>query len=318
MMQEALNKAQRKCRSAFTLIEIMVAAAITIIMVGLVIQITGEVLKVWNRSVGKLSTTAEARMAMELLTADLETALFVNKDQQWLRVEWDETASQVGTPEVGQTVGLKLFSPAMDRTSGGLGNVCGIAYRLAKAVPYNSPSPDSEVEETYILFRSLEEPQNTFDNLLGSGDSGPQITLGDENGNLPNFWTTDNIVSPGNYLAGNIVDFKIYIIGIDPATGEEIVLNSSGDVNGFAAFDNTYEGSIDNNYMYGGSDGLTGVSPIFAEVALKVISDEGLEILELFSGPQLGAGTGYANVDEVLRAHAEVFKRRVYFQAGPL
>ena len=49
-------------RSAFTLVEIMVAAAITIIMIGLVIQITSEVLKIWNRSVGKLSANAEARI----------------------------------------------------------------------------------------------------------------------------------------------------------------------------------------------------------------------------------------------------------------
>ena len=317
-MIESKKIPYRQRRSAFTLIEIMVAAAITVVMVGLVIQITGEVLKVWNRSVGKLSATAEARMAMELLTADLETAMFVNKDQQWLRVEWDDTDSQVGTPEVGQTVGLKLFSPAMDRPGDGLGSVCGIGYRLAKAVPYSTASAE---EETYILFRSLENPRNTFDNLLGSGNPSPQISLGDDNGSLPNFWDTSAIVSPGNYLAGNIIDFKVYIIGVDRASGEEIVLNSSEGgseiINGFAKYDSTFDGSIDQDYMYGGN-GSTEVGPIFAEVSLKVISDQGLEILNLFNDPQvLGAGTGFADVDDVLRAHAEVFKRRIYFPTGP-
>lgn len=317
-MSQINSKVQKQRRSAFTLIEIMVAAAITIVMVGLVVQITGEVLKVWNRSVGKLSATAEARMAMQLLTADLETALFANKEQQWVRVEWDDTASQVGSPEVGQTVGLKLFSSATDRPTGGPGSVCGIAYRLAKAAPYSTAGPE---DETYILFRSLAVPRTTFDDLLGSGNSGPQISLGDENSNLPIFWTTDSIVTPGNYLAGNIVDFKIYVIGsIIDGDGEpaEVVLNSSGNVSGFAEYNSDFDGSIDQDYMYGGT-GSADVTPIFAEISLKVISDEGLSILELFNDPQvLGAGTGFANVDEVLRVHAEVFKRRVYFQGGPL
>ena len=75
---------ERKYQSAFTLIEIMVATVVMIVLTGLVIQITSEVLKVWNRSSGKLSANAEARIAMDLLTQDLETAVFRNNNLQWL------------------------------------------------------------------------------------------------------------------------------------------------------------------------------------------------------------------------------------------
>ena len=51
-------KKSLKFKKAFTLIEIMVATVIMVILVGLVIQITSEVLKVWNRSSGKLSANA--------------------------------------------------------------------------------------------------------------------------------------------------------------------------------------------------------------------------------------------------------------------
>ena len=74
-------------KRAFTLIEIMVATVIMVVLVGLVIQITSEVLKVWSRSSGKLAANAEARIAMDMITQDLETAVFRNNGQQWLRVD---------------------------------------------------------------------------------------------------------------------------------------------------------------------------------------------------------------------------------------
>ena len=69
-------RTQSAAKRAFTLIEIMVATVIMVVLVGLVIQITSEVLKVWTRSSGKLSANAEARIAMDLITQDLETAVF--------------------------------------------------------------------------------------------------------------------------------------------------------------------------------------------------------------------------------------------------
>ena len=86
-----MKSLQRRTKSAaqrgFTLIEIMVATVIMVVLVGLVIQITSEVLKVWTRSSGKMAANAEARIAMELITQDLETAVLRNNGQQWLRVE---------------------------------------------------------------------------------------------------------------------------------------------------------------------------------------------------------------------------------------
>ncbi|MGB0742929.1 MAG: PulJ/GspJ family protein [Opitutales bacterium] len=287
----------RKRRSAFTLVEIMVAAAITIIMIGLVIQITSEVLKVWNRSVGKLSANAEARIAMELLTNDLESILLVNNGQQWLRVE---SEANVGNPIVGQTVGLKLFAPAMDRPkidADGVpipGNICGIAYRLALAPAYGS----NPANNNFILYRSLLNSKDTFNDLMGpSQPNNPQLEL-TENSNA--FWSASQITEENNYLAGNIVNFKIFIYGID-SSGDEVILNSEDGV------------TIDDDYIYGGTDSNEEV-PLYAEIFLTIVSDEGLDILIL---PSL-SGTGYSNVDDVVREHGEVFKRRVDFQAKPL
>lgn len=278
-------------RSAFTLIEIMVAAVITVIMIGLVVQITSEVLKVWNRSMGKLSANAEARIAMELLTSDLETALLINNGQQWMRVEQE---SKVGNPvAVGQTVGLKLFAPATDRPEG-LGNLCAVGYRLAHAPAYTDAESDS-----FVLFRALEGSEDTFKNLLSTSENGPQKEL------TGDFWEPAMITAPDNYLAGNIVDFKIYIYGEE--NGKKVVLNDTDE-----------DGQIDKNYIYGGTDSSDEI-PIFAEIMLTVVSDEGLEILALFADDDIaGAGTGFKDEEAVILQHGEVFKRRVNFQAKPL
>ena len=107
---------QKKHQSAFTLIEIMVATVVMIVLTGLVIQITSEVLKVWNRSSGKLSANAEARIAMDLLTQDLETAVFRNNGQRWLEAR----QLDLGDPLTGgnfKTTQLRLFSPVGGRVA---------------------------------------------------------------------------------------------------------------------------------------------------------------------------------------------------------
>jgi len=302
------QKSSNSRQSAFTLIEIMVAAAITIIMIGLVVQITSEVLKIWNRSAGKLSANAEARIAMELLTSDLETAVLVNNDQQWMRVE---SEFEVGSPLVGNTVSLKLFAPALDRPEQP-GNISAIAYRLAYARAYPGANVNS-----FVLFRALEGPEETFNSLLGPSADDPQLDL-----LTPDFWTAGSIEEAENYLAGNIVDFKIYIYGENDA-GEEIILNAGEEDEDeevtYAKNDQDFDGELNLDYIYGGVDSSDEV-PTSAEIFLTVVSDEGMEILANLQAGR--GGTGFedtqAGRSDVIRQHGEVFKRRVHFQAKPL
>lgn len=197
-----------RARSAqgFTLIEILVASAVMALLVGLVITITSQVLNVWNRSGGRLSANQEARIAMELLTQDLETAIFRNRrsaadDSEWFFLENSVISGSV------HTVALNLFSPALDRPSGQPGDICAITYELRLVNPITgdevplSAAPGQQVQ--FVLYRQLIEPQETFDNLLG----GP-ITWGN--------------ISPDDYLVGNIVEFNIRLFR---ANGEEIITN---------------------------------------------------------------------------------------------
>jgi len=283
-------------KSAFTLIEIMVATVIMVVLVGLVIQITSEVLKVWNRSSGKLSANAEARIALDLLTQDLETAVFRNNGQQWLRVE-SPTDVAPDAPYASQTVAVKLFSPALDRDQTSAGDICAIAYRLEFKESYDA-GPD-----VYALYRAIARPDDTFNNLMGSpsqGTNSPQSELTPNAPGNPVFWSDDSIVSEGNFLASNIVDFKVFIY---EDTGDA----NPTPVNADANFDLTID------YAYGGTGGSD--NPLlYADIVLTILSDEGIEILERGNL----AGTGFANENEVISQHGEVFTRRVNFLARPL
>ena len=285
---------QKKHQSAFTLIEIMVATVVMIVLTGLVIQITSEVLKVWNRSSGKLSANAEARIAMDLLTQDLETAVFRNNNLQWLRAE-DDTSGWVNT------VSLKLFSPAIDRPSGP-GDICGIAYLLENRDPVSgSLSAGSPDDRLWILYRMVASPEDTFNNLMGVGN---QDALPAKDKLV---WDSNSIVgidSDGNegtnYLVSNVVGFEIdFYVEEDDTPGNTLV---TGDT------------------IYGGDDATVGPQSLlgggftkslaYAEIKLTVISDEGAALLQnLAQIPQ--------DFDDVVREHGEVFTRRVNFLARP-
>jgi prepilin-type N-terminal cleavage/methylation domain-containing protein len=283
-------KMKNKAKRAFTLIEIMVATVIMVVLVGLVIQITSEVLKVWTRSSGKLAANAEARIAMDMITQDLETAVFRNNGQQWLRVD---APLPGGGQYSGQTVGLKLFSPALDRPTGP-GDICAIGYRLAYKQSYaNGP-------DVYALYRMIVDPKATFDNYMGSPSdaSSPQLSLGGAG-----LWADSLITIDANYLVSNIVGFKVLVYELDPATNLAVLINA-----------NASDGELTLDYAYGGDSDSVGVSTnqlLYADIILTIVSDAGLEMLDNIDKlPE--------DADEVVALHGETFVRRVNFMAHPL
>ena len=284
-------------RSAFTLIEIMVATAVMVILVGLVIQITNEVLKVWNRSAGKLSANSEARIAMELLTQDLETAVFRDNGMQWLRVDGPIDA---GDDYANQTVALNLFAPALDRPKtddqGNAipGDICGIAYRLAYKEAFSESST-----KVYALYRRIVDARTTFNDLMGSGNQ--ETLLGGE-------WAEGTVTDEANYLVTNIVDFKVIVYFLDTMRTPAEVIPFNGKI-GNAVWE------IDKNYIYGGTNASTvsgaQVKPLYADIMLTMITDEGLEILQNLEAGR--SGTGYTDAKDVVREYGEKFIRRVQF-----
>jgi prepilin-type N-terminal cleavage/methylation domain-containing protein len=287
-------KIKHQAKRAFTLIEIMVATVIMVVLVGLVIQITSEVLKVWSRSSGKLSANAEARIAMDLITQDLETAVFRNNGKQWLRVE---APLDPGGPFTDQTVALKLFSPALDRDQSVPGDICAIGYELNFGPAYNGAT-----DSVYALYRKIVDPKTTFDNLMGSSGNVAQDSL------VGGEW--DNIVDApnrSNYLAGNILEFKVFLY-VDDGTGTAQLLNANATTQKLNGIDFAYGQNPSNpdTSIVEITDNL-----LYADVLLTVISDEGLKLLQV-------VGKIPESAAEVVQQHGDTFARRVNFMAHPL
>ena len=188
-----------RARSAqgFTLIEILVASAVMALLVGLVITITSQVLNVWNRSGGRLSANQEARIAMELLTQDLETAIFRNRrsaadDSEWLRIV------NAGFAPAPNTISLQLFSPALDRPDGP-GDICAISYQLLEVDAVGSPASGNQ----FALFRQLNDPEVTFGTDADNSLLGKPIET----------WGQD--ISATDFLVSNIIEFNIRLFEAD-------------------------------------------------------------------------------------------------------
>ncbi len=287
-MKTLILSRSKKPRSAFTLIEIMVATVIMVVLVGLVIQITSEVLKVWNRSSGKLSANAEARIAMELITQDLETAVFRNNEMRWLEAKQVNLGDPFSGSNSFKTTELKLFSPALDRPSGP-GDICGISYLLRYSDPISGA--ESGNNRTFILYRNVIDPTTSFNQLMGAGNQ--------EEFNNAEWSDTETIGGGDNYLASNIVDFRVdfYLADDD---GTKII--------GDALF-----GGTNATVGFGATNAAARYPLLYADITLKIISDEALQVIQNGAVGQTGLTS-----DEYVTANSEVFTRRVNFLARPL
>ena len=302
---------QKKHQSAFTLIEIMVATVVMIVLTGLVIQITSEVLKVWNRSSGKLSANAEARIAMDLLTQDMETAVFRNSGLRWLEAETKEIASVAGYQP--QTINLLLFSPALDRplkdkdSKAIPGDICAVQYELVYQNPVSGGSSRAE-DNMFALHRRLIDPSTTFNQIMGEGNQ-ETFTSWDDAIVTP-VVTTLSIdpypapEDPQNYLAGHVANFTVDFYVIDN-NGDEVIVPSPIKFGGTAP-------------TVGSSAPSLAFPLAYAEISLTILSDEGTKLLQNLDANRGGTGFDFGDGEGIVRQHGEVFTRRVNFLARPL
>tara|TARA_Y200000002_G_scaffold373944_1_gene373885 strand:+ start:307 stop:1239 length:933 start_codon:yes stop_codon:yes gene_type:complete len=302
---------QKEHQSAFTLIEIMVATVVMIVLTGLVIQITSEVLKVWNRSSGKLSANAEARIAMDLLTQDMETAVFRNSGLRWLEAETKEIASVAGYQP--QTINLLLFSPALDRPLKDKdskvipGDICAVQYELVYQNPVSGGSSRAE-DNMFALHRRLIDPSTTFNQIMGEGNQ-ETFTSWDDAIVTP-VVTTLSLdpypapEDPQNYLAGHVANFTVDFYVIDN-NGDEVIVPSPIKFGGTAP-------------TVGSSAPSLAFPLAYAEISLTILSDEGTKLLQNLDANRGGTGFDFGDGEGIVRQHGEVFTRRVNFLARPL
>lgn len=193
-------------KRGFTLMELMVAMAITTIIVTVLVSITSIALDTWNRSRSELRASRQAKIMIDTMSRDFESLVTrAGNKNQWLSaISSDPIGGQL---ESSNACKLIFFSAVTDRYNGEVGNVVankgGDVSCVAYQLQYRDPVDDSAGAEfkTFILNRLLVNPNETFEELLG------QVTLEDKF--QPNTPLGSRLEEPQNFVCENIFQFTV-------------------------------------------------------------------------------------------------------------
>lgn len=271
-------------KRGFTLVELIVAMAITIIIVGVLVSVTSIATDTWNRSRSELRASRQAKSMVDAMVRDFEALVIRSGNaNEWLSAITE--ADLPGSAGMSSANASKLifFTSATDRYNGQIGttddlggDVSCVAYEL----DYKDPLVDGGKDfETFVLNRLLVDPKETFEKLLGEEDL--TAALGD---------STVKIENPVNFVCENIYQFTVtfHVEVTDttktPAVTSIVPVTLGKDTKEFRIFGN----KIDTDYA-GTSASLVLSGRVKAvDFSITVLSDMGIDQLRrrTFSGTQ--------------------------------
>lgn len=272
-------------KRGFTLMELMVAMAITTIIVTVLVSITSIALDTWNRSRSELRASRQAKSMIDTMARDFE-ALVTRRGNanEWLSAVTDISETEKNGNNLPSSNASKLifFTAATDRYNGEIGktadvggDVSCVAYGLAYKDPISSSGSGFE---TFVLNRLLVNPDESFEKLLGKTDLSAELPK-----------CKSQLTDTGNFVCENIyqftVTFYVQVTKASSATPPVITLvnvpvklgktNSGQTTNSFkikgTGIESGYAGgTVSNAELAGGR--ITAV-----EISSTVISDFGID-----------------------------------------
>ena len=171
-----------KRREAFTLLELLVAVAITLALAGLMLAVATETLTLWSRTQDNFTTAAQARLALDLLERDLQALVLRRDGVTRLAVDvinsapaltnhgWIVSGPAKPTGPESQRLLPEGISPSIASARFGLSGAClrfvttnvesggslpvAVSYQIARRPVSGSVSTANPAEVRYCLFRS--------------------------------------------------------------------------------------------------------------------------------------------------------------------
>lgn len=188
----------------FTLIELMVAMGITAVIVTVLVSITGVATDTWTRSRSEIRAARQAKIMLDSMAKDFESMVSRRgSNAEWLVASIDDGA---GLPRVsrdssggGSSAQVTFMTAATDRYSGQIGDdaydkggdVSCVSYRLSYADPINGQKDDKN--SSYVFYRMLVNPDETFERLLGEEDLKTAFTPFDSQVNEGQNFVCENV-----------------------------------------------------------------------------------------------------------------------------
>jgi len=103
------------------MVELLVAASITVLLAGFMAVVVGDVAGYWTRTSGRLTAEAQARIVLDQLTLDLQSAQFADNGNTWLAANVQNATGNIPgwisndqTPARAKPAALSLSMNAAD------------------------------------------------------------------------------------------------------------------------------------------------------------------------------------------------------------
>lgn len=290
-------------KRGFTLMELMVAMAITTIIVTVLVSITSIALETWNRSRAELRASRQAKSMIDTMARDFESLVTRRGNtSEWLSAI--ASTRPIGKKlESSNASELIFFTAATDRYNGKIGDpiddkggdVSCVAYRLEYRDPIDTGG--SSNFETFVLNRALVNPDDTFRDLLGKTDSTKPASSLDKVFTASKY--AADLALPKNFVCENVFQFSVTFhvqvtvpaAGATPATTVSVPVMIGKKVKSFK-ISGTGIDAPDSDTTVGGttiSAAQISAGRITAmEVSVTVISDFGIDQLRnrTFTGGQ--------------------------------
>lgn len=294
-------------RRGFTLVELLVATAITLVLAVLLVSITSSMLSSWNRTRGNLMSSNQAKQCLDALKSDVASVAYRNDGSAWLVASvlaeselelhgWTVSALKPDTVDIDEAnvndcrfgrggVWLRMITSGIadidddgdpDTENVQLAMPAAVAYQIVRS-RMSASSPF-----VYYLFRAEVTPQNTFATgyNLSPAVANAYATAAADSAGLPG-----NIVSPheSQVVAEGVIDFGVRFYATDGAL--------------------LFPQSASTAYIAErGGDALAATAEIF----LRVLTAEGAQLIQ-----NLEAGRIDGDWWDIAVTHSDVFTARV-------
>lgn len=324
-------------RRAFTLLELLVAASLTLVLAGVMVSVSVGVLGAWRRAQAAHSQAATARQVFAQLELDLHSAFARRDSDRWFAVDILDSATAlenhgwlIGPARMKPADGGSL-QPLPGADAGGLvhlgearfglsgcwvrfvaSNVesggslpVAVAYQLARRPTTGDPVPRNRAAVRYALYRSAVDAADTLrtgysvtSTAYGSGDNGATSAL------ASTYRQARNVMNPShaNLLAPNVVDFGVWLYRRESdGSLHRIFPASARDVS---------------HHAVGQASADDSVCPAVVDVMVRILSEEGAVLLESMEGTPGPARPPEYRTDAewwwaVVAANSRVFTARI-------
>ncbi len=278
----------KKSLRGFTLIELLVAMAITTIIITVLVSVTAMALDTWNRSRAEIRAARQAKSMIDTMARDFES--FVSRKGntfEWLYAKSNPSSDGPKGTASPNAIDLVFFSAATDRYNGQIGSatdlggdVSTVGYKLTYKDPIAGAAQDQY--KTFVLYRKLVDPKETFDKLLGKTSiKAPFDTAGGT-----------NIEKEENFICENVYQFTVtFHVSTTVGTGLKSVTVPVGKgAKSVEEFRITGSG-IETTFVPSGATNaqLKAGRLSAAEISITVLSDFGVQQMRRrsFSGTEL-------------------------------